>query len=727
MRRPDWRVGALLVGLGLTGLAWLTAGAALLWAVTDTQDRDRLLEVLVPQAGLLILASGMFLLMLAPAVRWLVTHHVQAPARMAEEAASRLTSDGSSHVSLRGNSGARALARAFNRLLEEHRALRQEMETRIRESSRAVEREKRQLAALMSELTKSVVVCNLEGRILLYNNRARRQFRRLVENPEFSDGAELMGLGRSILTVIDRRLINHALESVRRRLARDPQSSSARFVTTTAAGRLLRVHMTPVLAGPDETETDAPEAPEITGYVLLIENITQEYEADAETDRQLQALTEGSRQAVANTRAAIEVLEDPDIDEPLRARLLGVIREEVAGMSLRIESLHDSPVGHLSSRWPLEEMRGADLVEAAIQNLEERLGLEAESESIDESLWLKVESFSLVELVVHLAWRAVHETDARHLGLCLTRSGNRACLDLLYSGAGDDRILADWLDRPLNVGDDSPLGLTPRTVLDRHDGDGWIDRVEDGNRIRIRLLLPLAEPREVSTDEPARPLGSRPEYYDFDLFGDSKAVRSLEDTPLARLNCTVFDTETTGLDPAGGDEIVQLGAVRIVNGRVLAQERFDQLVRPRQTIPARSTAIHGITPEMVREAPTIEKVLPAFHAFCADTVLVAHNAAFDMRCLEIVQGRVGLEFNHPVLDTLLLSALVHPQQESHDLESIAERFGLTVQARHTALGDARVTAEIFLRLIRLLGDRGIETLGQARDASRTTLHARIKY
>ena len=120
-------------------------------------------------------------------------------------------------------------------------------------------------------------------------------------------------------------------------------------------------------------------------------------------------------------------------------------------------------------------------------------------------------------------------------------------------------------------------------------------------------------------------------------------------------------------------------------------------------------------------------MLPAFHRFCEDTVLVAHNAAFDMRFLELKEARTGVRFTHPVLDTLLLSAVVHPSQEDHRLEAIAERLGVRVIGRHTALGDALVTGEIFLKLLPLLADHGVATLREALDASRETYHARLQY
>jgi DNA polymerase-3 subunit epsilon len=150
-------------------------------------------------------------------------------------------------------------------------------------------------------------------------------------------------------------------------------------------------------------------------------------------------------------------------------------------------------------------------------------------------------------------------------------------------------------------------------------------------------------------------------------------------------------------------------------------------VDPQRDIPAAGVAIHGIELAMVRGQPTIDAVLPAFHAFAQDTVLVGHNAAFDMRFLQLKEARTGVRFEQPVLDTLLLSALAQPNQDSHGLEDIAARLGVPVMGRHTALGDAIVTAEVFLKLIPLLQAQGIHTLGQAREAAQQTLYARLQY
>lgn len=219
---------------------------------------------------------------------------------------------------------------------------------------------------------------------------------------------------------------------------------------------------------------------------------------------------------------------------------------------------------------------------------------------------------------------------------------------------------------------------------------------------------------------------SRPVFYEFDLF-NHQSTDELGEVPLRRLTYVAFDTETTGLKPSEGDEIIQIGAVRIVNGKILPGEMIDQLIDPQRSIPESSVAIHGITPRMVVNQPTIAQVLPHFHRFAEGAVLVAHNAAFDMRCLQLKEAGSGVKFENPVLDTLLLSSIIHPQQESHSLDEVASRLNLTNIGRHTALGDALVTAEVLLKIIPLLEAKGIVTLNDALRASALSPYAKISY
>jgi|GEM_PF-781933 len=211
-------------------------------------------------------------------------------------------------------------------------------------------------------------------------------------------------------------------------------------------------------------------------------------------------------------------------------------------------------------------------------------------------------------------------------------------------------------------------------------------------------------------------LPSRPEFYDLDLFNRS-LPENVEHHPLQSMDYVVFDTETTGLNPSGGDQMISIAAVRIVNGRVLTGECFDELIHPGKSVPARSMVFHGITDDMLVGKPSIKTILPQFAEFVGDAVLVAHNAAFDMKFIELQSEYCKVRLDNPVLDTVLLSAFVHDHTNEHTLDDLAVRYGVCIQGRHTALGDALATAHVFVKLVKHLSCRNIYTLSEAIDAS----------
>jgi DNA polymerase-3 subunit epsilon len=707
--------GVLLALLGVAGLG-------LFAATLEPAERAALAAMLEPRAALLLLGWLLLSAALGALLRWAYLRWVASAARLAEEARVLLAADVQRELVAPDSAETRALAEVINQMARQRDALRVDMAEQVRQASRGVEQERNRLAALMAELTQSVVVCNLDGRILLYNSRARTQFRALSTAPALADGAELLGLGRSIYAVLDRALVAHALESVQQRLQRGAAHPSAQFVTGTRAGQLLRVQMAPVREIGGEGDAGA-----LNGFVLMLENITRDFADEAERDQLLHGLTEGSRASLGTLQAAVEMLDFEDLDAATRERFLSVIRDEVRTMSRRITALASHNAQTLKTRWPLEDMLGADLVAAACRRIEAEHGCRAAPAEVDAALWLRVDSYSLLQALVYLAGRLAGEYEVKLVQLRLARAEGRARLDLVWSGpAMSTETVIGWENDPIKRGD-AGLPLTIRDVVERHDGAFWFERERVRHQSLFRLLLPLAGAGEQLDAAQFVRGASRPEVYDFDLFRTSEQARELADRRLVELTYTVFDTETTGLEPSQGDEILQIGAARIVAGKLRREDSFEQLVNPGRDIPAAGIPIHGIRAEMVADAPTIDRVLPAFHAFAQDTVLVAHNAAFDMRFLQLKESATGIVFDQPVLDTLLLSAVVHPQQASHGLEAIAERLGVTVLGRHTALGDALVTAEVFLKLIPLLAERGIHTLGQAREAAQQTYYARVRY
>ncbi|HEX5803804.1 MAG TPA: exonuclease domain-containing protein [Azospira sp.] len=667
-------------------------------------------DAVAPLVMLWMFASAGLFAVLRPLADTLL----RAPMQVAEEARI-IASDSSRRVRPIGGAELRAVAEAINELAERRQALEHDIAAEVARAQGNLEADRNRLAVLMAELQQSVVVCNLDGRILLYNQRAR-------EVLTAGAGSELVGLGRSLYAVFERGLIAHALDQVGRRL-QSGEAAAAEFVTATRAGRLLRVHLAPVSG-----HESGSGGVEMTGFVLLLDDITASFETEGRRDALIQSLTEGSRGPLGNIRAAAEMLTAyPDMEAEQRVRFLSVISSEVEGLSARVEQSAREYARELTARWPLEEMRGADLVAVAVPRIGERCALPVKTEEIDESVWMKVDSFSFLQVLCYLTSRLRDEYGVHEVRLALSSDGEHACLDLVWLGtAMSTETVMTWeMDAMRTAGEETPLSV--REVMQRCNGEMWFQRLRASHRASFRFLLPLAQERRQQGAVPGAAPKSRPEFYDFDLFRWSEKSHALDDRLLSELTYTVFDTETTGLEPSKGDEIIQIGATRIVNRRLLSHEVFDQLIDPHRPLPAASVEIHGITPDMLVGQPDIGSVLPAFRDFCADTVLVAHNAAFDMRFLQLKEAATGVRFDLPVLDTLLLSAVLHPNQESHRLEAIAERFGIPVIGRHTALGDAYVTGEVFLKMVPLLAEMGIRTLGEVRQAAEKTYYARINY
>jgi DNA polymerase-3 subunit epsilon len=160
---------------------------------------------------------------------------------------------------------------------------------------------------------------------------------------------------------------------------------------------------------------------------------------------------------------------------------------------------------------------------------------------------------------------------------------------------------------------------------------------------------------------------------------------------------------------------------------VAERECFARLVNPGRPMPRSAERVHGLRGEMLAGQPAIGEVLPPFARFCEGAVLVAHNAAFDLRFLRLKQDAAGVCFDQPVLDTMLLSAWLHPHQRSHSLDALISRYGVAPRERHTALGDALMTADVLVKLLPQLEERGLRTVAEAQAVSRTVPLARLVY
>jgi CBS domain-containing protein len=186
--------------------------------------------------------------------------------------------------------------------------------------------------------------------------------------------------------------------------------------------------------------------------------------------------------------------------------------------------------------------------------------------------------------------------------------------------------------------------------------------------------------------------------------------------PLVSLNLIAFDTETTGLDTSRA-RIIQIGAVKINKGRLDEAQSFQQLVNPGEPIPPATSAIHGIFDQDLEQAESFSTVNSVYEQWRGESVMVGYSSGFDLAMFKREYELAGLEWTAPrTLDVRYLVNIISPNLPDYSLDTIAAWLGIEINNRHSALGDAIATAQVYVSLIPGLRERGIRTLAEAEKA-----------
>ncbi len=165
----------------------------------------------------------------------------------------------------------------------------------------------------------------------------------------------------------------------------------------------------------------------------------------------------------------------------------------------------------------------------------------------------------------------------------------------------------------------------------------------------------------------------------------------------------VFDIETTGLDK-NKEKITEIGAVKVKNGQVI--DKWSTFVNPEKHIPEKITELTSITDEMVANAPKIEEILPEFLAFCKGCVLVAQNSNFDTGFIKNECNRLGIPYDYPAMDTLILAKCLYPELPNHKLDTLTKHLNIVLEHHHRAVDDAKATADIFIKMLAEVKEKG---------------------
>ncbi len=689
------------------------------WASINESQQLALQEMLPKLIPFPLLGTITILFIIGALINLLFNDYIMPILKMAESSRIITTVNPEHRIELKAASKEiEYLAKIINQSADAYAALQKNVDARVATAQAAINEERTRLAALMSELPHGVIVCNSDGQVLLYNQQAQE----LTNNSGSTDDNNaqgLLGLGRSIFGILERDQIAHGLEMINRCHSTGHTKLINNSMMTLRNGACLRVNMAPFFLEQENKQV-------ISGFVLTLEDMTRQMEADSRRDVLIQSLIDEQQKDLEEIRRSItSILAKPKHDPEQLQEYRSIIDRASSALQEKVIEARANYALHLHALSKTENVLAENLLEVISQNISERFDLQVINLA-PQGIWLEIDSYSMVQAFSHLAGQLSKHSHLKDVLLTLTINENQQ-IEIVITWPGqqaDPGLLTTWQQTPL-IADTKGKMLSFTDTIEKASGTIEVLTGEDEQACGILITLPPIDQEcrlSVQSEIEHRPIS-----YEFDLFNRSEEWEELGQIPLKKLTYVVFDTETTGLNPNQGDEIIQLGAIRIINGNILYREVIDQLVDPERTVPAESVAIHGIQPHLLKGQPTIDKVLPHFQKFCENSVLVAHNAAFDMRFLQIQEERTGITFTNPVLDTLLLSSIVHANLGNHSLDDIAKRFNVTIIGRHTALGDAIVTAEVLLKLIPLLEDHEIYTLSDALAASAQSQYAKVAY
>ena len=193
---------------------------------------------------------------------------------------------------------------------------------------------------------------------------------------------------------------------------------------------------------------------------------------------------------------------------------------------------------------------------------------------------------------------------------------------------------------------------------------------------------------------------------------ENAAGQSLDD------KYVVFDIETTGFSPEK-NKIIEIGAVKVIGGEIV--DRYSTFINPEVPIPFRIEELTSIRDDMVITSPTVDVILPQFMEFCTDCIMVAHNADFDMSFIKRNCALLGMECNPTIVDTVALARVLLPQLNRFKLDTVAKALNISLDHHHRAVDDAACTAEIFVKFIEKLKDRGISGLDEVNALAKSSV------
>jgi DNA polymerase-3 subunit epsilon len=593
---------------------------------------------------------------LAVALAWLfIDYKMTRPAAALADAVHHLlrSPEQAEPLETSGDHALGHLPAAVHSLAEAARGRSFDLTRAVRKTEAQLREQRRWLEVALDDLPESVLVCDLDHRIVFHNAAAARVI---------GHGRRL-STGQSLAELVGHVTLVHALDGMQARwaaLSHVPGASlgSTLFVTAVVGGRpLLQGRMSLVQSGRRDP----------TGYVVTLREITEEWNVLEPHDAVHRALTRDLRGPLGALCAAAQTLADfPDMAADERDRFIAAVNQESVDISKKIEALAAAYPEQTTTVWPLADIHFSELFHAVAAKLEQRLDITLTMVGIP--LWLRADSHSLTEAVLAIFANLYAHTGRHEFDLECMLGDERIYVDINWLGEPvQDGRLSGWLDADVNTA----LGpQTARDILDRHDSAPWSLAKRDGIAA-LRIPLPLPRRPQFVAEEPLAPAFAAPA-----PAAAPDAVLLARAIPggygrrrLSRVPWVVMHADVTA---AGG--IVAMAAVLVENGRLLNVRSFE----------AEGAALAG-----------------QFLAFARRHVRVIHDCP-------AVPGLLGDDPSVPLIDTMVLSMLLDPGEDDHSLAAVAGRLGVAMADRHSEVGLAMTTGDVLLRQIERLRNSGIE-------------------
>ncbi|MGB5986463.1 MAG: hypothetical protein WBG37_14250, partial [Desulfobacterales bacterium] len=454
-----WWFAAITI---LTTLSLIIGVGVLFWKELDPDQRVLLIEIIKTDFAyifitLFFLVAAMFIALDA------VFHNYIIPVtKITEQTAIIATVNPAFRIKSEGSRDVQRLAEIINLGAERFEKMRRDTSIRIEQAKAELEAEKNILAGFISELPQGVVVCNREGRILLYNGQARGmltgfQNRMAEQPPEEAPALQgYLGLGRSIHDLLDRNLLRHAQEELEQKLAEPDTVAVSQFLVVGYGGDFLNAEMAPIL---DDEE-------HLNGFILVLQNITRKLVSKRQTALQIQKMTTLMRASLAGLRSAIEsIIDFPDLERSQLDRFHGIIHQETLAIEDHLDRYIPQITPRSISRWPLIPVKGDYLVAAVLQRAAEHLQIKTVIERCDDTTWVKIESYSMVFAILFVLKQLRDLTEREVYHIVLAGEEAFVVFDLIWSGAPLKlETLRSWRSAALIV-DSESLELTLEEVL----------------------------------------------------------------------------------------------------------------------------------------------------------------------------------------------------------------------------------------------------------------------